>query len=141
MPTSSCGCTRPASIRRLALDERPAVPGPHDGLRAAEAEGPDPGQGRCGARGGGRQERDPLAPKPASLSFEQAAAIPISGLTPLQGLRDTGKVQPGQKVLIIGAAGGVGTFAVQLAKAFGAHVAGVCSTSKADLVQSIGADD
>ncbi len=83
---------------------------------------------------------DRLAPKPASLSFEQAAAIPISGLTPLQGLRDTGKVQPGQKVLIIGAAGGVGSFAVQIAKAFGAQVTGVCSTTKVDLVRSIGAD-
>jgi NADPH:quinone reductase-like Zn-dependent oxidoreductase len=64
---------------------------------------------------------DKLVPKPATLSFEQAAAVPISGLTALQALRDTGKVQPGQQVLIIGAAGGVGSFAVQLAKAFGAE--------------------
>jgi NADPH:quinone reductase-like Zn-dependent oxidoreductase len=84
---------------------------------------------------------DKLAPKPANLSFEQAAAVPISALTALQALRDTGKVQPGQTVLIIGAAGGVGTFAVQLAKAFGAKVTGVCSTTKLDLVRSIGADE
>ena len=83
---------------------------------------------------------DKLAPKPANLSFEQASAVPISGVTALQGLRDIGQVQPGQKVLIIGAAGGVGTFAVQLAKAFGAEVTGVCSTTKADLVRALGAD-
>ncbi|MET8679607.1 NAD(P)-dependent alcohol dehydrogenase [Streptomyces sp. NPDC004647] len=84
---------------------------------------------------------DRFAPKPANLSFEQAAAVPISAFTALQGLRDQGRVQPGQKVLIIGAAGGVGAFAVQLAKMFGAHVTGVCSTTKADLVRSIGADE
>jgi NADPH:quinone reductase-like Zn-dependent oxidoreductase len=84
---------------------------------------------------------DKLAPKPANLSFEQAAAVPISGLTALQALRDTGGVQSGQKVLIIGAAGGVGSFAVQLAKALGAKVTGVCSTTKLDLVRSIGAEE
>ena len=84
---------------------------------------------------------DKLAPKPANLTFEQAAAVPISGLTALQALRDTGKVQPGQQVLIIGAAGGVGSFAVQLAKAFGAQVTGVCSTTKVDLVRSLGAEE
>ena len=82
-----------------------------------------------------------VAPKPSNLTFEQAAAIPVSAVTALQGLRDQARVQPGQKVLIIGAAGGVGSFAVQLAKAFGAHVTGVCSTTKMDLVRSIGADD
>jgi NADPH:quinone reductase-like Zn-dependent oxidoreductase len=82
---------------------------------------------------------DRLAPKPANLSFEQAAAVPISGLTALQGLRDAGKIEAGRKVLIIGAAGGVGSFAVQIAKAFGAEVTGVCSTNKIDLVRSLGA--
>ena len=81
-----------------------------------------------------------LAPKPASLSFEQAAAVPVSGLAALQGVRDHAKVQAGQQVLIIGASGGVGTFAVQIAKAFGAEVTGVCSTAKADLVRAVGAD-
>jgi NADPH:quinone reductase-like Zn-dependent oxidoreductase len=83
---------------------------------------------------------DKLALKPASLSFAQAAAMSISGLTALQGLTDAGRVQAGQRVLIIGASGGVGTYAVQIAKALGAEVTGVCSTSKADLVRSVGAD-
>jgi len=84
---------------------------------------------------------DKVAPKPANLTFEQAATVPTTGSTALQALRDVGRVRPGQKVLIIGAAGGVGSFAVQIAKAFGAHVTGVCSTTKVDLVRSIGADD
>jgi NADPH:quinone reductase-like Zn-dependent oxidoreductase len=78
--------------------------------------------------------------KPAGVTFEQAAAIPVAGCTALQGLRDFGKVQPGSKVLINGAAGGVGTFAVQLARSFGAEVTGVCSGRNAELVRSIGAD-
>ncbi len=83
---------------------------------------------------------DKLAHKPTSLSFEQAAVVPVSALTALQGLRDAGRIESGQKVLIVGASGGVGTYAVQLAKAFGAEVTGVCSTAKVDLVRSIGAD-
>jgi NADPH:quinone reductase-like Zn-dependent oxidoreductase len=83
---------------------------------------------------------DMLAPKPANLSFEQAAVVPISAPTALQALRDVGRVEPGQKVLVLGASGGVGSYAVQLAKAFGAEVTGVCSAQKADLVRSLGAD-
>jgi NADPH:quinone reductase-like Zn-dependent oxidoreductase len=81
-----------------------------------------------------------LARKPANLSFEQAAAVPVSGVTALQGVRDRAQLQPGEKVLIIGASGGVGTFAVQIAKALGAEVTGVCSTAKMDLVRALGAD-
>jgi NADPH:quinone reductase-like Zn-dependent oxidoreductase len=81
-----------------------------------------------------------LALKPANLSFEQAAAVPISALTALQAVRDQAQVQAGQKVLVIGASGGVGTFAVQIAKAFGAEVTGVSSTAKVDLVRALGAD-
>ena len=84
---------------------------------------------------------DKLAPKPANLTFEQAATVPTTGCTALQGMRDVGKVRTGQAVLIIGAAGGVGSFAVQIAKAFGARVTGVCSTSKVELVRSIDADE
>jgi NADPH:quinone reductase-like Zn-dependent oxidoreductase len=83
---------------------------------------------------------DKLAPKPANLTFEQAAAVPIMGSTALQAVRDHGKVERGQDVLIIGASGGVGTYAVQIAKTFGAHVTGVCSTTKVEMVRSIGAD-
>ena len=84
---------------------------------------------------------DRLVPKPAKLTFEQAAAVPVAALTALQSLRDRGRVKDGQSVLIVGASGGVGTFAVQIAKALGAVVTGVCSTRNVDLVRSIGADD
>lgn len=81
-----------------------------------------------------------LAPKPASISFEEAAAVPVAGVTALQALRDHGQVEAGQRVLVNGATGGVGTFAVQLAKTFGADVTAVCSTTKVELVRSLGAD-
>jgi NADPH:quinone reductase-like Zn-dependent oxidoreductase len=84
---------------------------------------------------------DHLARKPATVSFEQAGVVPISGFAALQALRDVGQVQPGQRVLVIGAAGGVGSYAVQMAKAFGARVTGVASTTQLELVRSIGADE
>ena len=84
---------------------------------------------------------DKLAAKPQSLTFEQAAVVPVSGITALQALRDAGRLQAGQRVLIIGASGGVGSYAVQIAKALGAHVTGVASTSKLDLLRSLGADN
>ena len=87
-----------------------------------------------------RADAGRLALKPPSLSFEQAAAVPVSGVAALQAVRDRAQVQAGQKVLVIGASGGVGSFAVQIAKAFGAEVTGVCSTAKVDLVRALGAD-
>ncbi len=87
-----------------------------------------------------RAKADTLAPKPANLSFAQAAALPTSACTALQALRDVGGIRPGQRVLIVGASGGVGLFAVQLARALGADVTGVCGTAKVGLVRSLGAD-
>ena len=103
-----------------------------------------PGDEVFGARTGALAEyvsgRNFVA-KPAGLSFEQAAAIPVAATTALQGLRDKGGLQPGQRVLINGASGGVGTFAVQIAKALGGHVTGVCSSGNVEMVRSIGADE
>ena len=103
-----------------------------------------PGDEVFGARGGALAEyvtvRDAVVPKPANISFEEAAAVPVAAITALQGLRDRGQLNAGQKVLINGASGGVGTFAVQIAKALGAEVTGVCSTRNVELVRSLGAD-
>ena len=144
---------------------RPYVARPTTGLRrpksnrlgvdfagTVEAVGKDvtqftPGDEVFGGRNGAlaeyvcvRAERA-VVPKPASTSFEEAAAVPIAALTALQGLRDKGRLQPGQDVLVNGASGGVGTFAVQVAKALGAQVTAVCSTRKVEQARSIGADD
>lgn len=143
---------RPYFVRLMGVGlRRPKNPVPGwDVAGSVEAVGKDvtqfePGDEVFGSCRGAFAEyacaqADKLAPKPANLSFEQAAAVPVSGCTALHGLRDAGEIEAGQTVLIIGASGGVGTFAVQLGKAFGAHVTGVCSTTKVDLVRSIGAD-
>ena len=105
-----------------------------------------PGDEVFGACSGGYAEyvrvtdQSAIVPKPANITFEQAGAVGVAGCTALQGLRDTGQLRPGQRVLINGATGGVGTFAVQIAKALGAHVTAVCKTSNVELVRSIGAD-
>jgi len=99
------------------------------------------GTGRGTAAEFARAGEHELALKPAGLTFDQAAAIPTSGLAALHGLRDAGKVKAGQRVLINGASGGVGTFAIQIAKAFGAHVTGVASTRNLELMRSLGADE
>jgi len=103
-----------------------------------------PGDDVFGARTGAFAEyvnaRDTVVPKPANVSFEEAAALPVAALTALQGLRDKAQLQPGQKVLVNGASGGVGTFAVQVAKALGAEVTAVCRTRNVDQARSIGAD-
>jgi NADPH:quinone reductase-like Zn-dependent oxidoreductase len=96
--------------------------------------------GRTGAFAEYVSVRSAIVPKPANVTFEQAAAVPIAALTALQGLRDKGQLQAGQNVLINGASGGVGTFAVQIAKALGAEVTGVCSTRNVEMVRSLGAD-
>ena len=116
------------------------------GAHVASVKPGDEVFGACGLSGDGAYAEyavvpaERLAAKPANLTFEQAAAVPVSACTALQALRDKGQVQAGQSVLVTGAAGGVGTFAVQIAKAFGAEVTGVCSTTKLDLVRLLGAD-
>ena len=150
---------------RLAPDDRDAVHGAsRDGLRTpklpvlgwdvagtvdavgSNVTGIRPGDEVMGTTKGSFADlaiakAEDLVPKPTGLSFEEAGALPISGITALRAIRDEGHVQPGQAVLIIGAAGGVGSLAVQIAKAYGAKVTAVSSTSKEDLVRSIGADD
>ena len=133
----------------FARPKKLVVPGV-DVAGVVEAVGPKvdrlrPGDEVFGACNGALAElavarADRVVAKPARLSFEQAAAIPVAGLTALQGLRDRGRIAAGQKVLVVGAAGGVGTFAVQIAKAFGAEVTGVCSARNVELVRSLGAD-
>lgn len=144
------GLPYPMRIMGFGL-RAPATPVPGWAVAGTvEAIGPDvtglrPGDAVFGACRGSFAEYvtarpGGLAVKPASLTFEQAAALPGSATTALQAVRDQARVRPGQHVLVIGASGGVGTFAVQLAKAFGAEVTGACSTAKTDLVRAVGAD-
>lgn len=143
---------RPYLIRPMFGLRRPKTPVPGlDVAGVVAAVGADvtrflPGDEVFGIARGSFAEyaaakEDKLAHKPATIDFAQAAVVPVSGLTAIQGLRDVGRVEAGQRVLVIGASGGVGSYAVQLAKAFGAHVTGVCSTGKVDFVRSLGADD
>jgi NADPH:quinone reductase-like Zn-dependent oxidoreductase len=156
---------RAASVNRLDwydVTGRPWVARPMTGLRGpksppvggdfagtVEAVGADvtdlePGDDVFGVASGSFAEyggaKKAVAPKPANVSFEEAAAVPVAGLTALQGLRDHGRLQPGQRVLVNGASGGVGTFAVQIAKALGAEVTAVCSTRNVEQARSLGAD-
>jgi NADPH:quinone reductase-like Zn-dependent oxidoreductase len=151
-PPDWAGLTGVPYVARLAFGLRK----PHNGVRGSDVAGTVEAVGRgvtrlrigdevFGAGAGTFAQyavagQEDLVPKPANVTFEQAAAVPLAGLTALRGVRDQGKVRAGQKVLINGAGGGVGTFAVQIAKSFGAEVTGVCSTTKTDLVRAIGAD-
>jgi NADPH:quinone reductase-like Zn-dependent oxidoreductase len=134
---------RPARPRVLGSDVAGRVEAV--GRRVTQFQPGDEVFGVTGFAGGGFAEyacvpEGKLARKPANLSFEEAAAVPVAALTALQGLRDKGRIQRGEKVLVDGASGGVGTFAVQIAKSFGAEVTAVCSTTKMDTARSIGAD-
>jgi NADPH:quinone reductase-like Zn-dependent oxidoreductase len=139
----------PAFLRFLAGRDKPHRPG-RDVAGVVEAAGRNVTQFKAGdavfgaCRGSFAEyacaRASALAVKPAQVTFEQAAAIPVAGLTALQGLRDKGRLQPGQSVLINGASGGVGTFAIQIARAFGASVTGICSTRNLEMIRSLGAD-
>jgi NADPH:quinone reductase-like Zn-dependent oxidoreductase len=116
--------------------------GSPDVLELTDIATPEPGEGEVlvRVRAAAVNAADRVAAKPARLTYEEAAALPPAGMTALQGLRDAAEVRPGQRVLINGASGGVGLFAVQLGKAFGAEATGVCRTRNVDLVRSAGAD-
>jgi NADPH:quinone reductase-like Zn-dependent oxidoreductase len=146
------GLLRHPVLRRIlsALSKRKSTRPGRDVAGQVEAVGRSvtqfkPGDAVFGWCGGAFAEyacasQSALVTKPDNASFAQAASVPLAGLTALQGLRDKGKIQPGQQILINGAAGGVGTFAVQIAKSFGAEVTGVCSTRNVEMVRSLGAD-
>jgi NADPH:quinone reductase-like Zn-dependent oxidoreductase len=150
-PVEWYGVTGPVFARPGSGWRRPSFTGVGADLagtveaRGKDVEGFAPGDEVYGVAAGAWAEYacarlGRVGPKPATLSFDEAAAVPIAAVTALQALRDKGRVEPGQKVLINGASGGVGTFAVQLAKSFGAEVTAVCSTGNVELVQSLGAD-